>query len=63
MPLPRPTVHPDKTLTIAVMLNVAEKAAVESNSVHPEDIAAAISMAVESAGVTINEARKVGLIA
>lgn len=54
--------HPDKDRIIEVLLKVGGRAARESTSEHPEDIADTISMAVESAGVTLREAHILGLI-
>lgn len=45
--------YPDRDLVVEVVNEVARRAAVSSSSRHPEDIASAMSIAVEYAGETL----------
>lgn len=50
--------HPPKADTVAVLLEVARRAAENSNCQHPEDIATVMTNAVEHAAVTIDVMHK-----
>lgn len=52
--------YPAKPELVAVLVEVARKAALESNCEHPEDLAAAMSNAVEHAAVALMIAHRRG---
>jgi hypothetical protein len=45
--------YPDRALTIAVLLEVARKTGIDASSPHPEDIAAAMIVALDAAALAI----------
>jgi hypothetical protein len=53
---------PDPKLTIGILLRAAERAALESGTEHPEDIAAQMSAAVEAAAQVVYDLHKEGLL-
>ena len=55
--------HPHKDRIVAVFLSVAAEAAQATTGEHPEDIAYAMTFAIEAAGVALSEANRQGLIA
>lgn len=47
--------YPQKALTVDVLLKAAKAAAEESSAVHPDDVAIAMSVAIENAASVLHQ--------
>lgn len=54
--------YPNKNITIDALVAAARHAAMESNAEHPQDIAIAMSEAIDSSWVVIEHLNKCGLL-
>lgn len=45
--------YPDKNVVVETLAEVAKRAGMDCSSQHPEDIAIAMSMAIDAAGTTL----------